>query len=315
VSWWGRRWIAAAESLGAAYANRLPRGRRYAADGSVLDLQVAPGQVAAKVQGRRPNPYRVRLRLPELTDEEWERVAEVLAAEVRHAAALVDGRLPEDVDDLLRDVDVSLFPHPGELETSCSCPDVANPCKHAAAVHYVLADSIDADPFLLTALRGRDRDDLLAVIQAARAAEEPAGAEPGDDVEDLGDGRLSALSAATLFEAADGLTAIEAHVAPGADPGATLRRLGTPPGFGEPDVATLTDVVRRTAGVAWSLAAEPDRDDPLLTALRERGSATAGELGEALGTPAAEVRAGLNALIEEGLVHRTGHARSTRYYA
>lgn len=99
-----------------------------------------------------------------------------------------------------------------------------------------------------------------------------------------------------------------------------MGRLGTPPGFDQPDVATLTEVVRRTAAVAWSLAAQLDRDDPLLAALRERGSATAGELGEALlgearDTPAVEVRAGLNALIEEGLVHRTGHAKATRYNA
>jgi uncharacterized Zn finger protein len=312
VSWWGRRWIAAAEALGAAYANRLPRGRRYAADGSVVDLQVAPGLVAAKVRGRRPNPYRVRLRVPELTDEEWERVAEVLAGEVRHAAALVDGQLPEDVDDLLGEVDVSLFPHPGELETSCSCPDVANPCKHAAAVHYVLADSIDADPFLLTALRGRDRDELLAGIEAARSGGGPI---VDDEDEDVEDGRLSELSAATLFDAAGQLAGIEVRPVPGADAGATLRRLGTPPGFGEPDLATLNEVVRRAAGVAWSLAAEPDRDDPLLAALRARGSATAGELGEVVGSSAAEVRAGLNSLIAEGLAHRTGHAKTTRYHA
>jgi uncharacterized Zn finger protein len=312
VSWWGRRWIAAAEALGAAYANRLPRGRRYAADGSVVDLQVAPGQVAAKVRGRRPNPYRVRLRVPELTDQEWERVAEVLAGEVRHTAALVDGRLPEDVDDLLGEVDVSLFPHPGELETSCSCPDVANPCKHAAAVHYVLADCVDADPFLLTALRGRDRDELLAGIEAARSGGGPVVEVEDEDVED---GRLSELSAARLFDAAGHLAGIEVRLVPGADAGATLRRLGTPPGFGEPDLATLNEVVRRAAGVAWSLAAEPDRDDPLLAVLRQRGSATAGELGDLVGSSAAEVRAGLKALIAEGLVRRTGHAKTTRYYA
>jgi uncharacterized Zn finger protein len=311
VSWWGRRWIAAAEALGVAYANRLPRGRRYAADGSVVDLQVAPGLAAAKVQGSRPQPYRVRLRVPELTDEQWQRVAGALAAEVGHAAALVDGRFPDDVDDLLRGVDVSLFPYPGELETACSCPDVANPCKHAAAVHYVLAEEIDADPFVLTALRGRDRDELLADIEAARAGQEPV-EEYG---EDFGDGRPSPLSAATLFEARGDLAGIAVRPAPGLEPDATLRRLGTPPGFAEADVVALAQAVRRAATTAWALAGTDVRDDPLLATLRERGSATAGELGEALGTSTAEVRASLNALIAEGLVHRTGHAKTTRYHA
>lgn len=312
MSWWGRRWIAAAEALGAAYANRLPRGRRYAADGSVVDLQVAPGQVSAKVHGRRPNPYRVRLRVPELTDEEWERVAEALAVELRHAAALIDGRFPEDIDDLLRDVEVSLFPHPGELDTACSCPDVASPCKHAAAVHYVLGEYIDADPFLLTALRGRDRNELLASIQAVRAGDEPDAAEPEGESDD---GRLSALAAATMFDSAGDLAGIAVQPAPGADPDAALRRLGTPPRFAEADAPALAQAVRRAAATAWALAGELDRDDPLLAALRRRGSATAGELGEALRAPVAEIRASLNALIAEGLVHRTGHAKTTRYHA
>jgi uncharacterized Zn finger protein len=88
---------------------------------------------------------------------------------VRHAAELLDGRMPEDVDEVLAGCGVSLFPTARELATRCSCPDVANPCKHVAAVHYVLAQTFDADPFLLPALRGRDRDALLAGLRAVRA--------------------------------------------------------------------------------------------------------------------------------------------------
>lgn len=324
LRWWGQRWISAVEALGAAYANRLPRGRAYAADGAVADLSVAPGQVAAKVHGRRPAPYRVRLRVPELGDDEWEQVAEVLAREVRHAAALLDGRMPEDIDEVLANVGVSLFPLPGELDSACSCPDVANPCKHAAAVHYVLAENIDLDPFWLTALRGRDRDELLDAIRGVRAADPlpaPGGDDEGHDggAEDAAgqyaDGRLSALSAAGLFDAAGDLAAIAAHPAPGTDADATLRRLGTPPAFDEAGVADLTRAVRRAAEVAWALAGERDRDDPLLAALRKRGSASVGELSAVLDSPADQVRAGLNNLIAEGLVHRTGHARTTRYHA
>ncbi|MGH8887210.1 MAG: hypothetical protein ACRDYX_18965, partial [Egibacteraceae bacterium] len=112
LTWWGRRWIAALEALGAVYANRLPRGRTYARGGRVADLVVAPGQVTATVQGSRARPYRVKLRLPVFDDAAWQRVTAALAAELRHAAALLDGQMPTDVDEVLDACGVSLFPRP-----------------------------------------------------------------------------------------------------------------------------------------------------------------------------------------------------------
>jgi hypothetical protein len=82
-------------------------------------------------------------------DATWDAIVVALAGRVRHAAELLDGRMPEDVDEVLAACGVSLFPSARELATRCSCPDVANPCKHVAAVHYVLAQTFDADPFLL----------------------------------------------------------------------------------------------------------------------------------------------------------------------
>ena len=310
LTWWGQRWIAALEALGRTYANRLPRGRTYARKGSVTDLNIAPGLVTARVTGSRPTPYRVSLRIPVFSDAQWTAASHALARQLRHAAALLDGRMPEDIDETLDAVGLSLFPGARELATKCSCPDVANPCKHVAAVHYTLARTFDADPFLLPALRGRDRTALLAALRAARAGqaapepEEAAATEPGIP--------LRSLSAPLLFAARGDLTTIAAHPHEAIDPSAALRRLGTPPGFGS--ATELAEAIGRAAARAWRLAQEDD-DDPLLLALRELGSATTAELSAAVRKPAADIRIALRPLLAEGLVHRTGHAKSTRYHA
>jgi uncharacterized Zn finger protein len=310
LTWWGQRWIAALEALGRTYANRLPRGRTYARNGSVTELAIAPGVVTARVAGRRPTPYRVSVKIPVFTDAQWTAATDALARQLRHAAALLDGRMPEDIDETLDAVGLSLFPGARELTTKCSCPDVANPCKHVAAVHYTLAQTFDADPFLLPTLRGRDRSALLASLRAVRTGE--ATPESEDTTRTDAGVPIRALSARSLFEAAGDLTAIVARPREAVDPQAVLRRLGPPPGLAS--LAELEDGVGRAASRAWRLAQESD-DDPLLLALRERGSATTAELAAALGKPAAEVRLTLRPLVAEGLVHRTGHARSSLYHA
>ena len=102
LTWWGRRWIGSLETLGAAYANRLPRGRTYARRGAVRRLEVTPGEVTAHVDGSRAVPYRVTLRLPAFSDAQWDEIVAALAGQLRHAAALLDGRMPDDIDDTLR---------------------------------------------------------------------------------------------------------------------------------------------------------------------------------------------------------------------
>lgn len=309
LTWWGQRWIAALETLGRAYANRLPRGRTYARNGSVTDLTVAPGIVTARVHGSRRTPYRVSLRIPAFTDPQWTAATHALARQLRHAAALLDGRMPEDIDETLDAVGLSLFPTARDLTTTCSCPDEANPCKHVAAVHYTLAQTFDADPFLLPALRGRDRTALLAELRTARTGT----AGPGPD-EPAGNGHgmpVSALSAATLFRAAGNLAAIALRPDDTAEPRAILRRLGPPPGFDTLDL--LADAVERAVRRARSLVHD-DSDDPVLGTLRQIGPATTAELSAALDQPAGDVRAALRTLVEAGLVSRTGHARTTKYH-
>lgn len=258
LTWWGKRWIGALEALGAVYANRLPRGRTYARQGRVTKLAVRPGRVTAAVQGSRARPYRVTLTLPVFDDATWQAIVEALAGEVRHTAALLDGRMPDDVDDVLQACGVSLFPRARELSTSCSCPDAANPCKHVAAVHYTLAQTFDDDPFLLPRLRGRDRDRLLAGLRAQRAGTGEAAAIADDDSDRRA---IADLVARDLFAARGPLDEIDIRPGPSGDPTATLRRLGPPPAAAAIE-ADLHDLVTEAAALAWRVLAgeAADRD-------------------------------------------------------
>ena len=160
TKWWAQRWIAVLEgfNLGA----RLQRGRTYARGGQVLGIDVAPGRVDARVQGSRKEPYRVTIAMAPLTAAEKTRLAVALGASPLHLAKLLAGEMPQDIESVLAQQNVSLFPSRArELDTGCSCPDWSNPCKHIAAVYYLLGEEFDRDPFLLFTVRGVQREDLV----------------------------------------------------------------------------------------------------------------------------------------------------------
>ncbi|MEU9309022.1 SWIM zinc finger family protein [Streptomyces sp. NPDC048256] len=172
-TWWGNAWVAALEE-GALDAKRLARGRGYAEQGNVDAITVTPGLVLAYVQGSRPRPYRVQVRLRTLGAEDWERFLDAAVERPGHIAALLDKEMPES----LAECGVALLPGPGDLEPQCSCPDRGHPCKHAAALCYQTARLLDADPFVLLLLRGRGEREVLDALsrrnatRAARAAQE-----------------------------------------------------------------------------------------------------------------------------------------------
>ncbi|WP_020133419.1 SWIM zinc finger family protein [Streptomyces sp. 351MFTsu5.1] len=173
ATWWGNAWVTALEE-GALDAKRLARGRSYAEQGHVDAITVTPGLVLAYVQGSRPRPYRVQVRLRTLDAADWDRFLDLAADRTGHIAALLDREMPQS----LAECGVPLLPGPGDLEPQCSCPDRGHPCKHAAALCYQTARLLDADPFVLLLLRGRGErellDDLsrLSAARAARAAQE-----------------------------------------------------------------------------------------------------------------------------------------------
>ena len=167
-TWWSRRWIGVLESF--SMGTRLTRGRIYARQGQVISIEVEPGVVHAKVQGSQPRPYTVKIQLKPLEQEQWERVTDAMAAQALFAAKLLAGEMPQNIEEAFSAVKLSLFPTSArDLVTSCSCPDWANPCKHSAAVYYLLAERFDEDPFLIFKLRGRDKDEIIQGLRERRS--------------------------------------------------------------------------------------------------------------------------------------------------
>lgn len=174
-TWWGQRWVAALEKL--CDSGRLSRGKSYARQGQVLSIEIFPGRVLAKVQGTRPKPYTVSVELAVLSPKAWKKVQATLSDSPLHLARLLAGDMSAEMELNLNKAGISLFPAKrSDLETDCSCPDWSDPCKHIAAVYYLLAEQFDADPFLLFRLRGLDRADLLASLGADPASQ--AGSQP-----------------------------------------------------------------------------------------------------------------------------------------
>jgi hypothetical protein len=139
----------------------------------VLELTVSPGEVEAVVQGSRVTPYQVTVRIRAFTTAEWDAVLDIVSAQIGRVAALLDGELPPEVVDDVHAAGLDLFPGAGEVLTNCNCPDFAVPCKHSAAVCYLVADALDDDPFALLLLRGRRRDELLSSLRSRRSTTAP----------------------------------------------------------------------------------------------------------------------------------------------
>ncbi len=169
TGWWAKRWIAKLQDfeLGA----RLTRGRSYARSGQVTQIVLELGGVRAQVQGSRAKPYDVTIRIRQLLAADWGSVAAAIAGDARLSAALLAGHMPEDIETAFEAAGVSLFPaNANEMKTVCSCPDWSNPCKHIAAVFYLVGEEFDRDPFLLFVVRGLARD---AVRELFGATDEP----------------------------------------------------------------------------------------------------------------------------------------------
>jgi uncharacterized Zn finger protein len=168
-SWWSKRWIGVLESFN--MGARLTRGRSYARKGQVISIDVQKGIVTAKVQGTRSKPYNVRIQLNPISEPDWDKVTEAMASKAIFAANLLSGEMPHDIEDAFSEAGISLFPRSKkELNTNCSCPDWANPCKHIAAVYYLLAERFDEDPFLIFKLRGKTKEEIIEALREKRAA-------------------------------------------------------------------------------------------------------------------------------------------------
>jgi uncharacterized Zn finger protein len=165
-SFWGKAWCENLESY-SDFSNRLPRGRTYVRNGSVVDLHIEPGIVTAHVSGSEL--YKVKIKIRPLADKVWCALRGKCAGQVGSLVELLQGRLSQGVMQLVTHQDGGLFPRPTEIEMNCSCPDGAYMCKHVAAVLYGVGARIDQQPELLFALRKVDHLELLAEAGKAPA--------------------------------------------------------------------------------------------------------------------------------------------------
>jgi uncharacterized Zn finger protein len=231
-TWWSKRWISVLESFN--MGARLTRGRSYARQGQVLSIDVQPGLVKARVQGSRPRPYNVEIHLKPLSDQDWDKVTDAMADQAIFAAKLLAGEMPTNIEEAFSVVQLSLFPTAArELETDCSCPDWANPCKHIAAVYYLLAERFDEDPFLIFKLRGRAKEQIIEALRHKRAASLPAeSASPSPDADDSAAAE-NALSLEdhldTFWQAGEALDSFTVNPTASRVDKAILKRLGDAP--------------------------------------------------------------------------------------
>lgn len=171
-SWWGRRWIEALESF---QSNRLDRGRSYARSGQVLNIRTDAGQVTAQVQGSRPDPYQVTIRMKAAQGQDLSRLVKRLSRKAVYAAKLLAGEMPPEIESVFRKAGVALFPGKlSEMRSDCSCPDDAIPCKHIAAVYYLIGEEFDRDPSLIFKLRGIELEKLLSGLTPERPGRKTA---------------------------------------------------------------------------------------------------------------------------------------------
>lgn len=245
-TWWGRAWLEALERRALVDPNRLPRGRTYARQDRVRALELSPGRLQAIVHGSRIEPYTTTLSLRQLSESEWDHVLEVAMDKASNVAGLLAGEVPPEIG-------VLVLPGRGELGPACSCPDWAEPCKHAAALCYVAADLFDEDPFALLMLRGRSRQQILQEVRARRsdrlgvsvgeASDQPRGPDP-------------TMSAAKAFRRSP--TPLETSPPVPARPGVMPGPITTPGADTGVDVDELRALARDAAERAWAMLVQGD---------------------------------------------------------
>jgi len=152
-TWWGEQWLNALTHID--FDNRLPRGRAYASHGAVLDIRVKNNRIEAKVQGTRKEPYHIFIEVPRFSQAQKNKLIGAIKSDPLLIPELLNRQLPQELQRIARDHHLKLFPSSWkDLKMRCSCPDYAVPCKHLAAVIYLLANEIDANPFLVLQLHG-----------------------------------------------------------------------------------------------------------------------------------------------------------------
>ena len=278
---WGKAWCANMESY-SDYSNRLPRGRAYVRNGSVVDLQITPGTVAARVSGS--SIYRTTITVKPVPKAKWQQICADCAGGIDSLVELLQGRFSKGVMDRLCRQGDGLFPVPKDIRFDCSCPDGAYMCKHVAAVLYGIGARFDSKPELLFTLRQVDPAELLSkagsgVVTAPAAGERTLA---GDDV-------------GALFGLEMDVSTAAATAAP------------IPPQAAAKPVRAARPTAKPTRA--------RDPASRLLAALRQAGSLDNAAARAATGLDAEAVRPLLRQLVADGHARVQGQRRGTRYVA
>jgi uncharacterized Zn finger protein len=251
-TFWGKAWCDNLEHY-SDYANRLPRGRTYVRNGSVIDLQIANSDVQAKVMGS--SLYSVKVTVAEVAAKHWQAIGADCAGSIDSMVALLQGKLTKPVMERICKPQTGLFPAPKDIRFSCSCPDSASMCKHIAAVLYGVGARLDQQPELLFKLRQVDAKDLVAQAGAGlpKGKHTPAASKVLDDSE------LADVFGLELDEA----VAVPVPKAPRAK------------------VLEVT-VERKKIGKIWSKATKSDKVTPKNAAAKVVKSASTGKAAKTL---------------------------------
>ena len=261
-SWLAERWLELGDRL--VPADHLLQGREYARAGQTISLQIGPGRIDAEIQGRASQPYATCLRLPVLDDQQWRRVIDAMADEAVYAAKLLAGELPPAVPALFTSLDLELLPPIESVEVECSCPH-QGPCKHAAAIWYLLTERVDDAPLLIFTLRGLPSDELLERLVRARAIQSHGQAAAHADPM-LADVQIAVPPLEqcldTFWRPGPQLAELQHMPPPQHAPHALLRRLGPSPLGGKfPLVGLLASVYDTVSQAAIRLRDQAERID------------------------------------------------------
>ncbi|MGH7435443.1 MAG: hypothetical protein ACRENE_07195 [Polyangiaceae bacterium] len=288
-TFWGKGWCDHLESY-SDYANRLPRGRTYVRNGSVLHLGVGPGRIDALVQGSEL--YEVSVDVTPLAKPRWKGVVSACAGQIDSLVELLQGKLSRGVMRVVSDRERGLFPAPSQIQMKCSCPDWAEMCKHVAAVLYGIGARLDERPDLLFTLRKVDHLELLSAGAKTSGARRPSDAR-SIDASDLG----------SVF-------GIDIDVR---DAGVAPRSKRRPPLPAPPAVHPSRNGGRHGRRSAGTVGEMVDRIVELLEG--NKTGLRAEQIRAALGVQASDLPRAIAAALASGRVRKRGQKRATTYLA
>ena len=341
-SWVGKTWFDLLSQYGASHGKRVAKGRSLAR-GRVCSLWFSPGFADAEVHDREVE--RATLRVTSFTEGQWDTILDVLISDLRHLAHLIQGQLTQSLNDALLKQGISLMPGIHELDGDCTCGDFDIPCAHLCAVHTVLADAIDGEPFLLFTLRGRTRPQIMNLLRKKWNDEQRA----TEDTQTTCD--VPNIERPTdWYKSPARLPKMSFGFGPAPTPAAGLKALGPPPGDDNLTLALMPlydagsqaarDIAlketpeesdegrtkprgrRHSVGIVSAstrLTAQPTEDraditELLVNLLAEMQPVSSTKLSKVLGTERLTIRNELLELEKLGIVYRTGATRGTRWH-